>query len=42
MNLLIVDDEIVTTQVLEEQLDRELLSTILLWPEIFCKKIKWN
>lgn len=26
MNLLIVDDEIVTTQVLEEQLDRELLS----------------
>lgn len=49
MNLLIVDDEIVTTQVLEEQLDRELLlltrsmwPTILLWPEIFCKKIKWN
>ena len=38
MNLLIVDDEIVTTQVLEEQLDRALL----LWPEIFCKKIKWN
>ena len=26
MNLLIVDDEIVTTQVLEEQLDRALLS----------------
>ena len=26
MNLLIVDDEIVTTHVLEEQLDRELLS----------------
>lgn len=49
MNLLIVDDEIVTTQVLEEQLDRALLSidqiyvaTILLWPEIFCKKTKWN
>ena len=26
MNLLIVDDEIVTTQVLEQQLDRNLLS----------------
>lgn len=49
MNLLIVDDEIVTTQVLEEQLDRELLSIDQIYvayntsmPEIFCKKIKWN
>lgn len=49
MNLLIVDDEIVTTQVLEEQLDRALLSIDQIYvayntsmAKIFCKKIKWN
>ena len=50
MNLLIVDDEIVTTQVLEEQLDRELLSIDQIYVayntsmarDILTKKIKWN
>lgn len=49
MNLLIVDDEIVTTQVLEEQLDRALLSIDQIYVAYntsmardICKKTKWN
>lgn len=49
MNLLIVDDEIVTTQVLEEQLDRELLSIDQIYVAYntsmardILQKIKWN
>ena len=49
MNLLIVDDEIVTTQVLEEQLDRALLSIDQIYVVLqyfysrdILQKTKWN